>query len=232
MNREMANSLSVYFQLLYDVNQQTVLLCKEEENEDPFRKNKRLLDVTHNILLILPVTLRNVKTDSCKKDKLSLLLENNPYPDKELKVQKRDGLFLLSKDILYLEQELADIINNHRNLLIGLKMLRNKIEHVPHIVNDVSIVCSGSSFYSGYTINEPNKETINIVVDVKDVWDLLCDINSLASKMQKDVISFSIEENLIDHPYCIRLKRFDFEEFNSVFASNLSDIPAKLMEAF
>ena len=58
------------------------------------------------------------------------------------------------------------------------------------------------------------------------------DLNALFSKIQELVKQFARDQKCGDHPYCWRLIRYDYTDFNKIFESKLLHIFGKALLPF
>ena len=86
MNIVIANSLSIYFETLFELNQKLIVVCgKGNEN---FENDKTLLDVLHNIPKLIPLKFNNRRLEIIS-----------------------DGLLEYGDEINYLKNDYNDLYN-------------------------------------------------------------------------------------------------------------------------
>lgn len=208
MTVEIANALSGYIEVLYLLNQKLIKLCGTDVIDKYEFSHKEILDIIQDIPRIIPYEYNK------KKHILELSTKN--------------GLLEYKEDIYYLEKMYLDILNNNYNFLDSIRKIRNKYEHKMHDVKRKSSG-SGTTSYFDFGFEVSGK---TITVEAQDFIKVIKKLNILFSLIVKEIIKYSNENGKTDYPYYRRLNRFDFEEFNKIYDSNLLRIFGKLMLDF
>lgn len=196
MEKETINALGRYFEALYGLNQNLIVLCGIDAIDNRGQYKRHLEDVIQVIPRLVPY----------RYNKRALQYE----------LDSKGGLMKFSNDIQYLTLEYSSILQKHSSFLERTKSIRNKLEHEMH---DASIVASlsgtGVLFEITYDV-AGNKVNLS----AKEMISFVKDLNILFSKMQNEIENYS-DENSESYPYIMRLNRFVFTDFNKIYESDL-----------
>ena len=77
-----------------------------------------------------------------------------------------------------------------------------------------------------------NNQDENIKMNVNELIKIAKDLNILFSKLIDDISKLVYGKNLGTHPYFIRIRRFDFKDFNKIYNDEKLNIFGKLMLDF
>lgn len=206
MNVEIANCLSGYIETLYNLNQKLIKLCGTNVSVKYEFSHKEILDIIQDVPRLVPY--------SDVKGVLKLLNSN--------------GLLEYRKKIPYLNEDYDKILNNNYEILDKIRKIRNKYEHKMHEIKRRSSISGKYSFFE--FVFKVKDEMIKI--GAKELVDLIKQLNVLFSKLIKDIIKNISDEEKTNHPYYKRITRFDFENFNQIYDSELLWIIGNCMIEF
>ena len=209
MNREIANALSRYFRILYKINQNLLILCGDDIFYRDWDREGAILDMTQDIAKIVPI-----------KFKSEILI-----------LEKQDGLLEFKKDLPFLMSDYEGVFSNNYELLVTIKKIRNKCEHKMHRAFSTSS-CSSSWDAEHLFEVEHHGKIEEVGVSVKDLVNLIKDLNTLFSKLQEEVITYAKNDGLTDHPYYAKLRRFSFDDFNKIYESEVLQVVGRVMIDF
>lgn len=195
MNTEIASSLSGYIETLYNLNQKLIKLCGTNVSIKYEFSHKEILDIIQDIPRLVPY------------------LSNNGV----LESSNSDGLLEYRKEISYLSDDYNKIIKDNYEILNKTKKIRNKYEHKMHEIRRRSSISGKNSYFE--FVFKVRGEIIKI--EAKELIDLVKQLNLLFSKLIKDIKKYISEEDKSNHPYYKRITRFDFENFNEIYCSEL-----------
>ena len=211
MTANVTNALYGYFETLYDLNRNIIMLCGLDVIDNAGQYEKRLQEVIQDIPRLIPY----------KKKKGS----------EEYVIDKHDGLLEFNAQIPLLDVEYENILKKHCSILVNIKKVRNKFEHKMHAAR---LTASGSGsislFEVTYTINgeefaSSDNESISspdeFTLTASELIDLLKDLNQLFAKIQNLVKDFTYENNTATYAYYRRMTRYDFCNFNKIYESNV-----------
>lgn len=210
MTIDIASDLFGYLDSLYELNQNIIKLCGNVIQLET--SEKTILDVIQNIPRLMPYKF-NKKTNILELDIKSGLLE---YKDK----------------ITYLENEYEQILKSNYDTLDKVRKIRNKFEHKIH---GIRILSSGYGSVSMFNIEfeiTKNNQDENIKMNVNELIKVVKDLNILFSKLIEDISNLVYGKDLCGHPYFMRIRRFDFKDFNKIYESNLLKEIGKIMHPF
>ena len=154
-----ANALFRYFEELYGLNQNVIALCGINVFDITDKYERRMDEVMITIPRLVPYG----------KNKKSQLYE----------IKKSDGLMNFLEDIAFLKEGYESIFRDHKDFLIKVISVRNKLEHEIHNANIVGLGSSPSWFSVTYEVKDTEIDfrSYELISFVKD-------LNVLFSKMQ------------------------------------------------
>ena len=197
MTIDAANALYRYFETLYYLNQSLIILCGVDVIDNRGHYEKHIEDVIQAVPRLVPYQY------------------NWDISDHAITVS--DGLMEFAHELPFLKCDYEMIFLTHKEFLIKVKKICNKLEHKLH---GAKIVASSSGSVSFFAITyEVAGEDIEI--EVSEIIGFVKEINTMFSKIQAEVEQFAYENRLDDHPYYWNLTRYRFSEFNKIFESNL-----------
>lgn len=197
MTTEAANALFRYFESLYNLNQNLIVLCGIDVLDHRGHYEQRIDDIVMAIPRLVPYTFNKKKGS--------------------YEISQNDGLVKFSSDILFILADYNSILQKHKAFLEKIKKVRNKLEHEMHGVRIVASMSSNSSLFS-VTYEVANNE---IDISAAEMISFVKDLNTLFTKIQTLVDQFACRNGQEDHPYYERLVRYTFSEFNKIYESNL-----------
>lgn len=187
------NSFSVYTSFcseLLDISNKITSMTFEERYQDPFKIVKPVIDISTLISRIVPF-----KTNE----------SNNTVT-----ITNDENIDYLTNYLSYVGVDLRATISTYNDLLFKLGGLRNKYEHVPHLVN--SKYAGGSNNASDVMFEIPNRNNgtvYRVMIATDDVEELIVDISNIIFKVVKHIVD-DIEQNHIEYivyPYYTHLKK-------------------------
>lgn len=208
MTTETVSALFRYFETLYSLNQNLIVLCGTDILDHKGEQERRVDEVIMSVPRLVPY---------CKNKK-----------DDTYVIKKTDGLMAFSNDIPFLSTDYESILQKHLKFLEKAKTVRNKLEHEMHSARIVSS-CSGTTslFSVTYEVAENN-----LRLSAAEITAFTKDMNILFSKIQQLVHTSAYEQQYDTHPYYRRLVRYDFSDFNKIFDSRLLQIIGKAFLPF
>ena len=206
MNITIANAMYGYLETLYGLNQKLVKLCGSEI--DAFGNNKEILDIIQDFPRIIPYG----------------------FNDKEGKyeLRKKDGLLEFENEISYLLSDYEEILNDNYDILEKMKKIRNKCEHKMHAIKERS-ASTGTMCLFEYDFQIGDEI---ITVSAEEFIKLIKKLNELFSNIVGEISEYAEKNDKTEYVYYIRINRFDFKEFNSIYDNSLLRTIGKLMQKF
>ena len=202
---ETAGALGRYFETLYTLNQNIIVLCGADIC-DSIEFDRRVDEVVTAIPRLVPY----------RKDKSVYIIE------------KSDGLMKFSQDLPFLGGEYEKILQEHVDFLEKVKKVRNKLEHEMHGAEIQGSMSGTDCFFEViYRIGEEQ-----ISLSAWEIIDFVKDMNILFSQLQGLAKQFAFDNKYGDHPYFRRLVRCDFADFNRILESDLLYYFGKTLQAF
>ena len=203
------NAVFGYFEALYNLNLDFMILCGLDACDHFEQFGKQMQDIIRTIPRIVPYSY----------DK----------KEKQYKLENNGGLLEYADDISFLREDYQAILVKHYDFLVAIKKVRNKIEHQMHGANRSD---SGSSereisFDCTYAIAE-----VEYTIKSDDIIRFMEDINVMFAKIQRHIEKIAYEEDKTYHPYYRRLLRIKFTDFNSLYDSRLLMIIGKTLLPF
>lgn len=197
MTRVIANALFGYFDTLYSLNRNLIMLCGLDVVENSGQYEKVAEYVIINAPRLIPY-------------------KYDPKKEKDI-IEKNDGLLEFKKELPFLYDEYCAILQNNYKFLDDLKKIRNKLEHKMHGARHTG-GHSGDSSLPCLTFQLQDKE---IELCASEFVKFTKEVNSLFSRLQKLVKEYAIKEDKEFHAYYQRLTRYDFCKFNKIYDSDL-----------
>ncbi|MFR7758622.1 MAG: hypothetical protein ACLU3G_06005 [Christensenellales bacterium] len=197
MTRVIANALFGYFDTLYSLNRNLIMLCGLDVVENSGQYEKVAEYVIINAPRLIPY-------------------KYDPKKEKDI-IEKNDGLLEFKKELPFLYDEYCAILQNNYKFLDDLKKIRNKLEHKMHGARHTG-GCSGTNSLVYLTFQLKDDE---IKLYAGDFIKFTKEVNSLFSKLQELVREYAITEDKEFHVYYQRLTRYDFCKFNKIYDSDL-----------
>lgn len=203
-----ANALFRYFETLYNLNQNLIVLCGTDVYDHLGEQERRIDEVIMAVPRLVPYSF----------NKKTAIYE----------IEKDDGLMKFSNDIQFLKEDYESIFQEHKDFLEKAKKVRNKLEHEMHGARIVAATSGTTSMFSvTYEVSEND-----ITLRAAEIIAFVKDMNILFSKIQELAHHFAQEHKYDDHPYYRRLVRYDFADFNKIYESNLLHILGKALLPF
>lgn len=208
MTVEIANALYRYFEALYELNQNVIILCGTDVLDSRSQYIKQIEKVIHLVPKLIPYKFN--KRDGIYK------LENG------------DGLLEFEDDMPFIRVYYEDILKNHIKFLENIKKIRNKLEHKMHGAKVVASSDGSSCLFEIVYDIKGNRVEIKAV----ELINFLKEINNLFYEIQKSVIEFINKKHKSEYEYYIRITRVYFNEFNKIYESNLLRLFGKVLLPF
>lgn len=208
MTKDAANALYRYFETLYSLNQNLIILCGVDIFDNKGQLEKYIEEVIMDIPRLVPYVFDR-KTSSYR-------------------LEPKDGLLEFSEEIPFLQEDYERILQIHKEFLEKSKKVRNKLEHKMH---GAYAVASSSSSFSLFSITyEVSEEEIDL--EAQELISFVKDINVMFDKIQTLLDRFATEIEMRDHPYYYRMVRYSFLDFNKIYESSLLHIFGKALLPF
>lgn len=102
-------------------------------------------------------------------------------------------------------------------------------------MHGIRILSSGYGSVSMFNIEfeiTKNNQDENIKMNVIELIKLAKDLNVLLSMLIDDVSKLVYGKDLCGHPYFMRIRRFDFKDFNKIYESDLLKEIGEIMHPF
>lgn len=196
MTVQVANALYRYFEALYELNQNIIILCGVDVLDNQGQYEKQIETVIHLAPRLVPY----------KYDAENLC-----------KLVNKDGLLEFENDLPFLKTDYEHILQNHKVFLSNIKAIRNKLEHKMH---GAQIVATGSGNSCLFDIfYEVNQKRIRITAG--ELIGFAKELNTLFNKIQILVETFAYEHGKCEYAYYRRLTKFHFCDFNKIYDSGL-----------
>ena len=208
MTTETANALYRYFETLYNLNQNLIVLCGADVSDRTVEQERRVDDIVMAIPRLVPYIFNK---------------DTSNY-----EISKSDGLMKFRDKIPDLREHYENILRKHNFCLEKVKKVRNKLEHEMH---GARIVASSSGTMSLFTVTYDITED-GIYLCAAEMIDFVKDMNIMFARLQELVIRFASEQGYDDYPYYNRLVRYDFSDFNKIYDSNLLRVFGKALLPF
>ena len=203
-----ANALFRYFEALYNLNQNLMVLCGTDVYDHQGEQERRIDEVLMAIPRLVPYGYNK------KVGKYEII--------------NTDGLLRFSDDISFLREDYEKLFQKHRGFLEKAVKVRNKLEHEMH---GARVVASSSGTTSMFSVTYEVAEN-NIDLRADEIIACVKEINILFSKIQALVHESARTHSYGDHPYYRRLVRCDYSDFNKIYESNLLHILGKTLLPF
>ncbi len=156
---------------------------------------------------------------------------NRLIPMKGRKISYEDGILRLSKYFDFLNDDFSKIYDDYSNELINMNDVRNKFEHVPHVIKWTNYI-GGSTFKKIRFINEEynndiiecnessiekrkkRREKLEWVIDTNEIIKIMIDINNIFIKIQYKLKNY-FENNKValEYPYIKKINSIDFIKY-------------------
>lgn len=208
MTTKVANALYRYFETLYTLNQNLIVLCGIDAIDNRGQSEDYIDKVVQAVPRLIPYEWNKVQNSYVISDK--------------------SGLMDFSTELPFLKNDYEDILKKHIEFLKKTKKVRNKLEHRMH---SATVVASSSGTMSLFSMTYSVEEQ-EYRLDADEIIEFVKDMNNLFSKIQTLVDQFACSNKLEDHPYYWRLIRHSFLEFNKVYESDLLRTFGKVLLPF
>ena len=195
MTIEVANALYRYFEALYELNQNIIVLCGVDVLDNRGQYEKQIETVIHLIPRLVPyIKIKGV-----------------------YQLNDGDGLLEFESEMPFLKTDYENILQSHKDFLAKVKAIRNKLEHKMH---GAKIVASGSgSFCLFEIIYEINLQRVQITAN--ELIAFVKEINCIFTKIQMLVEKFAYEHDKCEYQYYRRITSLHFCDFNDIYDSPL-----------
>lgn len=208
MTVKVANALYRYFDTLYTVNQNLIVLCGIDAIDDREQSEEYIDKVVQTVPRLVPYEYDKKKSSYV--------------------ISEESGLMEFSTEIPFLKNNYENILQKHMEFLMKAKKVRNKLEHQMH---SATIVASSSGTMSLFSMTYSVEEQ-EYRLDADEIIEFVKDMNKLFANIQTLVDQFACNNKLEDHPYYWRLIRHSFLEFNKVYESDLLRTFGKVLLPF
>lgn len=197
MNLEIANNVSVYIEILNNINLNFLKLRKLNGDDFIYKLERIVFDIVSDITRIIPI----------KQDK-----------NKTLYLVNSDGILNFRNEFPYIETAYIKILIENIGLLQTIRQLRNKIEHKPHAIKFRSSVLGEES--TDYIISfnvEIDNQIKHLVLKSDKIIGIIYKVNIEFDKIVKEICNFAENNELTDYPYYKYLKNVNFIAFNNIY---------------
>ena len=198
------NGVGVYFFLLEEINKKLYKLMKQKYN-----------NVEEIEILFFDIVV-NI---------------NRLIPMKKRKISYNDGILKLSKYFDFLSNDFSKIYKNFSSELINMNDVRNKFEHVPHVIKwtnylekntfkrtrfinteyDIDIIEGNKNSIKKRKIK---KEKLEWIVNTKEITKVIIEIDTVFIKIQNKVKEyFENDKEVLEQPYIKRINNINFDEY-------------------
>lgn len=208
MNTNIANAVGGYFETLYDINVKLIKLCGTDIFRFYGENEKLVLDIIQDIYRLFPY----------KRDKKT----------KVLMLDGTNGLLEFEETFDFLEKDFSDILKTNYEFLDSIRKIRNKYEHKMHAFEIIGQGGGSLSLFDfDFVIGGEH-----ITLYAGSFIRLLTQLNSVYSKIQRAVASFAYKNGESDHPYYMKLSKFEFSDFEKIYEDDNLHLIGKLMYTF
>lgn len=198
------NGIGVYFFLLEDINEKlyNLITCKYNNVEE--------IEILFFNLVV------NI---------------NRLIPMKHREISYNDGILKLSKYFDFLNSDFSKIYDNYSDELIVMNDVRNKFEHVPHIIKWTNYI-GGNSFKKIRFINDEynndiiegnngsiekrkrNKEKLEWIVDTNEIIKIVVDVNIVFIKIQNKLKNyFENDKDALEYSYIKKINSINLTKY-------------------
>ena len=182
-----------YFETLYIINQKLIKFCGADAINNFEESYNIVLDICEKIPRVIPYKIEK--------------------EDKTVHMAVNDGLLVFKNDIPFIENDFQRILKENEELLFGIKMIRNKLEHKIHNIN-FNKSSSGSTSPFEITINV---DDIAVSFNTIQLIKLIKMINEAYSKIRKLIEQLSLKDSNENDYYIKYLDQIDFLDFNTLY---------------
>ena len=155
---------------------------------------------------------------------------NRLIPMKYKKISYDDGILKFSNSLEFIKNDYNVLYKNHYQELIEINDVRNKFEHVPHVIRWTNYVGSNMSKNITFINDEYNFDIIEGNIDIikkreknneKLKWKISTDefveivifLNEVFIKIQEKIKNYFNNNDALEHPYIQKLISIDFNEY-------------------
>ena len=201
------DALGRYFETLYCLNQNLIVLCGTDIFIHSGEQERRMDEIIIAIPRLIPYGF----------NKKSGMYE----------IKKTDGLMNFAEDITFLSEGYESVFSKHKDFLEKVIKIRNKLEHEMHGARITSSYSGTSLFSITYDVAKTE-----ICIFAEELIEFTKDLNILFSRIQEQAKQFIVKHEYTTHPYCCRLIRFNCFDFNKIYESNLLQTFGKALLPF
>lgn len=199
MNSKIANALSGYMEILYEMNKSTIKLCGADclyEFENP---NSIMFNIIGTIPRLIPIK----------------------YCRDKLQLQDNDGLLEFSDEIPHLRLYYEKILHENYNVLDCIRKIRNKYEHKMHGAKAVMMGSDPSTYYSVIFELDLKEKTEEATITVNQLIRIIRVLNELFDELVEEIKKYAEENDKTSYRYYERISRFSFIDFNEIYDSEI-----------
>lgn len=141
-------------------------------------------------------------------------------------ITQNDGLMEYSDELCFLRHDYEGILLCNYGFLKNIKKIRNKLEHKMHGVHIAG--CFQGSI-CGFIVTY-QKDDEKITLAQSQFVDFMIELNNIFTKIKNEFDKYAKENNLVDHPYCCKMKQYNFQDFNKIYKSELLSTVGRAMQ--
>ena len=210
MNIKIANALSGYIEILYEMNKSIIKLCGVDcmyEFDNPS-------NIMFNVIGTMP---RLIPIKYCKDT---------------LQLQNDDGLLEFSDELPYLKEYYQKILNENYKVLDSIRKVRNKYEHKIHGAKAIMTGSDSRTYYSVVFELDLRGKKEEVIITVNQLISIVRILNNMFDEIIKEIKNYAEENDKINYRYYERLLRFSFVDFNDIYDSKILKKVGKIMYDF
>lgn len=204
------DGIRIYCETLLEVNKQILKLVAMDCIDSNGNMEKIFIDISQNIIRLVPC--------------------NIPRNTHDVVLNINEGILDFIFELEFLKSDYEIMFSNNKETLYKIKFIRNKTEHIPHMLRARSSGSGNTSFSDIKFEFEEEK----VKIDSKSIIKIVIELNSIFKKIisRLNTYRYSLDEKHHDHPYFKKYGELNFERFNVILNSDsLYDI-SKIIQEF
>lgn len=197
MTVEISNALFGYFEALYDLNRNLIMLCGVDVIDNEGQYEKRVREIVQNIPRLVPYAFS--------------------HQEQKYVLDDHAGLLEFCDELRFLKSGYMQIFTQNYSFLEDIKTVRNQFEHKMH---GVRLVGSDSGSGLLFSVTYELKRKSEITLTANAFMQLAKSLNELFSEIQDVVSAFAHKQEKADYTYYRRLLRYRFSDFNKIYEND------------